>query len=263
MLELNNLSLTFNPHSQYEKKGLDHLSLTIEEGDFITLIGSNGAGKSTLFNVLSGAYEVDEGKLILEGKDITYMPQYQRAKFIGRLFQDPLKGTAPSLSVEENLSLAFNRGKKCSLFGKAIHKENTLFFQQLLQDLDLGLENRLKDPVGLLSGGQRQALTLCMATLVPPKLLLLDEHTAALDPKTSERVMSLTQKIVEKNQITTCMITHNIAHALQYGNKLVMMDQGRIVHILNSEQKKRMTPEKLVDLYSNHSKQGLSDRFLL
>ena len=263
MLELKDVSLTFNASTVHEKKALDHFSLTIEDGDFITIIGSNGAGKSTLLNAIAGTLEIDEGSIFMDQKDITFMPEHKRANFIGRLFQDPLKGTAPHMSVEENLGLAFCRGKKYNPLSKAIRKKDRPLFKEVLKPLELGLEERLNTKVGLLSGGQRQALTLCMATIVTPKLLLLDEHTAALDAKTSEQVMNITQKIVETHHITTLMITHNIALALKYGNKTLVMNDGKISFMLEGEERKKMSVEKLIQLYSQKTDQMFADRALL
>ena len=263
MLELKDVSLIFNASTVHEKKALDHFSLTIEDGDFITIIGSNGAGKSTLLNAIAGTLEIDEGSIFMDQKDITFMPEHKRANFIGRLFQDPLKGTAPHMSVEENLGLAFCRGKKYNPLSKAIRKKDRPLFKEVLKPLELGLEERLNTQVGLLSGGQRQALTLCMATIVTPKLLLLDEHTAALDAKTSEQVMNITQKIVETHHITTLMITHNIALALKYGNKTLVMNDGKISFMLEGKERKKMSVEKLIQLYSQKTDQMFADRALL
>ncbi len=248
MLDLNDISITFYPNTVNERMALHHVSLHVEKGDFITVLGSNGAGKSTLLNAISGALQVDSGKIILDGKEIQNLPEYKRAKEIGRLFQDPMKGTAPNMSVEENLGLAYSRGKRKTL-SRAIKKEDKDFFIEQLKTLGIGLENRLDQKVGLLSGGQRQALTLLMATIVTPKLLLLDEHTAALDPKTEKQMMQITKTIIDKNNITTFMITHNLKQALAYGNKTIIMQEGKIVKILEGKEREEMTFDKLLSLY--------------
>ena len=230
MLELNNLSKTFNPGTVNEKTALSGLTLTVEDGDFITIVGSNGAGKSTLFHAIAGVFYVDEGSITLAGEDITYKPEYQRSREMGRLFQDPMRGTAPHMTIEENLALAYLRASKHShAFFSRTTKADRKLFQEQLARLGMGLEDRMRQPVGLLSGGQRQALTLLMATLVPPKVLLLDEHTAALDPGTAEKVLRLTEEIVREHHITTMMVTHNMHQALELGNRTLMMDSGRIV----------------------------------
>ena len=261
MLLLENVNITFNANTVNERKALQDINLCINDGDFVTVIGSNGAGKSTLMNAVSGAYETDSGRIFLDGKDITNKKEHQRAKFIGRLFQDPLRGTAPNMTIEENLGLAYSRGKRRSL-SLGIKKKDIAIFKEKLKALDLGLEDRLKTPVGLLSGGQRQALTLLMATIVTPKLLLLDEHTAALDPKTANKVLELTERIVKTDKITTLMITHNIANALEYGNKTIVMSQGKIILILEGEERKNMTVEKLMKLYSDNADDEMSDKML-
>lgn len=263
MIELQDISLTFHKNTINERKALNHFSLHIENGDFITIIGSNGAGKSTLFNAIAGTHEVDEGCILMDQQDITAMPEFKRANFMGRLFQDPLKGTAPHLSVEENLGLAFGRGKKHAPLTRAICPKDQPFFIETLKKLNLGLEARLNTQVGLLSGGQRQALALCMATICTPKLLLLDEHTAALDPKTSEQVLKITREIVEENKITTLMITHNLAHALQYGNKTLVMSNGQVAFILEGEERRKMSVEQLIQLYSSKTNQMFADRAIL
>lgn len=261
MLKLENASITFNANTVNERKALQNVSLTIENGDFVTVIGSNGAGKSTLMNAVSGSYEIDSGKIFLDGNNITHLKEHQRAKYIGRLFQDPLRGTAPNMTIEENLGLAYSRGKRRTL-APGIKKRDVSFFKEKLAELDLGLEDRLKTPVGLLSGGQRQALTLLMATIVTPKLLLLDEHTAALDPKTADKVMKLTDKIVKEDNITTLMITHNISNALEYGNKTIVMSQGQVILVLVGEERQNMTVEKLMKLYSDTAHDAMSDKML-
>ena len=227
MLELRHISKTFGAGTINEKKAVEDLSLTLASGDFVTIIGGNGAGKSTLFNAVAGVFYVDEGRVILDGEDMTFLPEYKRSNHLGRLFQDPLKGTAPHMTIEENLALAYLRSVRTrSPFG-TVSKKDREYFRERLAALGLGLEDRLKSPVGLLSGGQRQALTLLMATLVTPKLLLLDEHTAALDPSTAEKVLELTRSIVAENNITCMMITHNIRSALELGNRTIMMDAGQ------------------------------------
>lgn len=263
MLELNNIEITFNKGTINERKALNKISLHVKPGDFITIIGSNGAGKSTLLNCISGSYEIDYGNISLDKEILTYKPEHYRAKHIGRLFQDPLKGTAPHMSIEENLALAYSRGKFKNPFSKGINKADRELFKSKLALLNLQLENRITTNVGLLSGGQRQALTLLMATIVTPKLLLLDEHTAALDPNTANKVMEITKDIVEKNKITTLMITHNIQNALDYGNKTIVMNQGEIVMILEGEERKTMTVEKLMKLYTAKSNNAFSDNMIL
>lgn len=262
MLKLENVSITFNVNTVNERKALQNVNLDINNGDFITVIGSNGAGKSTLMNAISGTYRIDQGRVYLDDRNITNLKEHQRATMIGRLFQDPLRGTAPNMTIEENLGLAYSRGKRRSLM-PGIRKKDLSFFKEKLKDLDLGLEERMKTPVGLLSGGQRQALTLLMATIVTPKLLLLDEHTAALDPKTAEKVMELTDKIVKNDNITTLMITHNIQNALKYGNKTLVMSQGRVILVLEGDERKNMTVEKLMKLYSDNADDAMSDKMLL
>ena len=260
MLKLVNISLTFNPGTVNEKKALENLSLHLEKGDFVTILGSNGAGKSTLFNTIAGTFLPDSGKVILDGKDITKLPDYKRSKEIGRLFQDPLKGTAPNMTIEENLALAYMRASSHTSPFSMISKKDRAEFRERLAQLNLGLEDRMSNPVGLLSGGQRQALTLLMATLVTPKLLLLDEHTAALDPATAEKVLELTRKIVAENNITCLMITHNIPSALSLGNKTIMMKDGQIVLELAGQERATMTTEKL--LHKFHEQGMSNDRIL-
>ena len=260
MLKLSNISKTFNPGTVNEKKALTDVNLSLESGDFVTVLGSNGAGKSTLFNAIAGSFPVDEGTIRLDGVNITNQPDYKRSKYIGRLFQDPLKGTAPNMTIEENLALAYLRvAKRDSPFSMISAKERREFREKLSQ-LELGLEDRMQSQVGLLSGGQRQALTLLMATLVTPKLLLLDEHTAALDPATAQKVLNLTQKIVAENHITCLMITHNIPSALQLGNRTIMMKDGTIVREIAGQERKNMTTENLLKLF--HSQGVENDRIL-
>ena len=250
MLKLNHISLTFNPGTIHEKKALTDLSLELNRGDFVTILGSNGAGKSTLFNTIAGTYLPDSGSIILDGKDITKLPDYKRSKDIGRLFQDPLKGTAPNMTIEENMALAYLRANHHKSPFSMLSKGDRAEFRDRLRQLDLGLEDRMNQPVGLLSGGQRQALTLLMATLVTPKLLLLDEHTAALDPATAQRVLDLTKSIVAEHNITCLMITHNLASALALGNRTVMMADGQILVDIR-ENRENMTPEDLLELFRN------------
>ncbi len=263
MLKINNLCKTFNKGTVNEKVAMNGINLHLERGDFVTIIGSNGAGKSTLFNLVAGDFLSDEGEIMLDGKYITFMQEYKRAKNIGRLFQDPLKGTAPSMTIEENLLLSYARStNKRFSFGMS-SKERTLFREKLAQ-LDLGLEDRMKTKMGLLSGGQRQAVTLLMSTLVTPKLLLLDEHTAALDPGTAEKVLRITKEIVKEHQITTMMITHNIQSALDLGNRTIMMDSGKIVLDIQGEQRANMTVADALALFKKESHKELdNDRILL
>ena len=247
MLELNNLHKTFNPGTVNEKVALNGVSLHMEAGDFATIVGSNGAGKSTMFNAITGGFIADEGSIVLGGQDITFAPEYERSKVIGHLFQDPLKGTAPNMTIEENLALAYLRAGTAphAIFSRISRKDKELFREKLAL-LNMGLEDRMKQPVGLLSGGQRQALTLLMATLVTPKLLLLDEHTAALDPKTALKVLTLSAKIVEENHLTTMMITHNMKDAIKYGNRLIMMHEGHIIYDVSGEEKKNLQVSDLL-----------------
>ena len=261
MLKLENIHLTFNPGTVNEKKALEGLNLQLDKGDFVTILGSNGAGKSTLFNTIAGTYRPDTGKVFLDGKDITSQPDYKRSTDIGRLFQDPLKGTAPNMTIEENLALAYLRANHATSPFSMISKKDRAGFREKLSMLGLGLEDRMNQPVGLLSGGQRQALTLLMATLVTPKILLLDEHTAALDPGTAEIVLELTKRIVAENNITCLMITHNLASSLELGNRTIMMQNGRIALDLKNEQRQGLTPDDLLKLFRS---QGLdNDRIML
>ena len=252
MLQLIDVSKTFNPGTVNEKKALSHLNLELQDGDFATIIGSNGAGKSTMFNAICGTFFADEGAVILDGTDITYEKEYKRSKYIGHLFQDPMKGTAADMQVAENLAMASRRGKPLSLKWSS-QSSQLAEFREALKELDLGLENRLETRIGTLSGGQRQSITLLMATLVPPKLLLLDEHTAALDPKTAEKVLNLTQKRVSEGNLTTLMITHNMRDALRFGNRLIMMHEGRVVVDVKGEQKKELTIQSLLELFEKAS----------
>ena len=265
MLQLNHISKTFNPGTVNEKKALEGVSLHLERGDFAAIVGSNGAGKSTLLNAVAGAFYVDEGSVVLAGEDITFRPEYRRSREIGRLFQDPMKGTAPHMTIEENLALAYLRTAKQqhAFFSRTGKAERALFREQLAR-LGMGLEDRMKQPVGLLSGGQRQALTLLMATMVPPKLLLLDEHTAALDPATAEKVLRLTREIVEGERITCLMITHNMKNALELGSRTFMMDAGRVVLDIGGEERKGLTVDDLLERFRAGAGKNLdNDRILL
>lgn len=262
MLELKGISKTFNPGSLFEKKALVNINLSVEEGEFISIIGANGAGKSTLFNAISGSFLTDEGSIVLDGEDITFLPDHKRAKTIGRLFQDPLRGTAPAMSIEENLALASGRGGWLS----SISKKDKEDFRERLSALSMGLEDRMKQPVGLLSGGQRQALTLLMATLRKPKLLLLDEHTAALDPKTAKKVLDLTEHFIKKDNLTAFMITHNMKDAIKYGNRLIMMMDGKIVYDVSGEEKQKLEVSDLLKKFQSASgdwESSVSDKMLL
>ena len=260
MLEIKNISKTFNPGTVNEKTAVSGLSLHLAPGDFVTIIGSNGAGKSTLFNAVAGDFYVDGGSIRLDGRDITYLPSHQRSRQIGRLFQDPMRGTAPHMTIEENLALAAGSGGWFSRVSRADRER----FQARLALLDMGLEDRMSQPVGLLSGGQRQALTLLMSTMVPPKLLLLDEHTAALDPGTADKVIRLTRQIVEEDRITTMMITHNMQQALDMGNRTLMMADGRIVLDIAGEERKGLTVDDLLARFKAGAGHALdNDRILL
>ena len=260
MLTLQNISKTFNPGTVNAKTALSGVNLHLEKGDFVTILGSNGAGKSTLFGAIAGSFPIDSGKILIDGADVTALPDYKRSKFIGRLFQDPLKGTAPNMTIQENLALAYLRASDRRSPFSMITASDRREFRERLAQLGLGLEDRMEQPVGLLSGGQRQALTLLMATLVTPKLLLLDEHTAALDPATAEKVLRLTEKIVAEDHITCLMITHNIPSALSLGNRTIMMREGNIALELEPERRKTITTTELLDIFRT---QGLeSDRVL-
>lgn len=252
MLKITHLHKTFFPNSPNEKKALRGVNLVLEEGDFVTVIGSNGSGKSTLMNCIAGVFYPDKGRILIDGVDVTRMPEHVRAKYIGRVFQDPMKGTAADMQVAENLAMASRRGKPLSLKWSS-QSSQLAEFRAALKELDLGLENRLETRIGTLSGGQRQSITLLMATLVPPKLLLLDEHTAALDPKTAEKVLNLTQKRVSEGNLTTLMITHNMRDALRFGNRLIMMHEGRVVVDVKGEQKKELTIQSLLELFEKAS----------
>lgn len=263
MLELKNISKTFFPGTVNEKLALNNLNLTLNDGDFVTVIGGNGAGKSTMLNVIAGVFAPDEGSITIDGHDVTHMPEHKRASFLGRVFQDPMKGTAAGMWLEENLALAYRRGKRRTLRW-AITKAERQKYREMLKQLDLGLDTRLTTRVGLLSGGQRQAVTLLMATMNSPKLLLLDEHTAALDPKTAEKVLALTDKFVSEEKLTTLMITHNMKDAITHGNRLIMMNAGQIIFDVSGEEKKNLTVEMLLEQFSKASgTEFASDRALL
>lgn len=260
MLTLSNIKMVFSKGTPDEKVALNNLSLSVNDADFITVIGANGAGKSTMFNAIAGTYLTDEGTITLDGKDITSMPEHKRARLIGRLFQDPMKGSAPGMTIEENLALAAGRGGWLSVLSKKDKK----LFREKLSLLDMGLEDRMNQQVGLLSGGQRQALTLMMATINPPKILLLDEHTAALDPGTAEKVLNLTTKIVDENKITCLMITHNMQSALELGNRTIMMDSGRVIFDAANEERDGLTVNDLLEKFKSSVGQNLdNDRMLL
>lgn len=262
MLEIQNVSKTFNAGTVNEKTALNGLNLKLNEGDFVTVIGGNGAGKSTMLNAVAGVWPVDCGKIIIDGVDVTRLGEHQRAAYIGRVFQDPMTGTAATMQIEENLALAARRGKPRTL-RIGITRAEREQYRELLKSLDLGLENRLTARVGLLSGGQRQALTLLMAALQKPKLLLLDEHTAALDPRTAAKVLELSDKIVEENHLTTMMITHNMKDAIAHGNRLIMMDAGHVVLDISGEEKKKLTVSDLLTLFSKASGTEANDDKLL
>ncbi len=263
MLEIQNISKTFNAGTVNEKQALKGLNLTLEDGDFVTVIGGNGAGKSTLLNAIAGVWLVDEGKIIIDGKDVTKLPEYKRAKFLGRVFQDPMNGTAATMGIEENLALALRRGHKRTLKQGIAGSERKLY-RDILANLNLGLENRLTSKVGLLSGGQRQALTLLMATLEKPKLLLLDEHTAALDPKTAAKVLETTERVVNQDHLTTLMITHNMRDAINIGNRLIMMSDGQIIYDVSGEAKRKLKVEDLLKKFAEASgEEFANDRMML
>lgn len=263
MLEIKNVKKTFNPGTINEKVALNGVDLTLNDGDFVTVIGGNGAGKSTLLNAVAGVFPTDSGNIVIDGVDVTSFPEYKRAKFLGRVFQDPMMGTAADMQIDENLALARRRGKRRGLRW-GISKKEREEYRQMLSVLELGLEDRLTSKVGLLSGGQRQAVTLLMASLNNPKLLLLDEHTAALDPKTASKVLQITDKIVTENKLTTLMITHNMRDAIEHGNRLIMMHQGKIIIDVCGEEKKKLTVEQLLNLFTVASgKEFTSDRAIL
>ena len=263
MLEIKNISKTFNAGTINEKKVLHDVSLKLEEGDFVTVIGGNGAGKSTILNMVAGVYPVDEGNIIIDGHDVTKLPEHKRAAYIGRVFQDPRMGTASDMWVEENMSIADSRGHKRGVRWAITGKDRERYREQL-KLLDLGLENRLTTKMGLLSGGQRQAITLLMAAMKKPKLLLLDEHTAALDPKTAAKVLEITEKLVKENNLTALMVTHNMKDAIAYGNRLIMMNAGRIILDVKGEEKKNLTIDALLEMFTKASgAEFTSDRALL
>ena len=249
MLELKGIYKTFNAGTVNEKRAIDGLDLTLENGDFVTVIGGNGAGKSTTLNLIAGVYPVDAGLIRLNGFNLTNLPEHKRARFLGRVFQDPMMGTAATMGIEENLALAYRRGKSRGL-GHGITNEERALYHEKLATLGLGLEDRMTSKVGLLSGGQRQALTLLMATLQKPDLLLLDEHTAALDPKTADKVLQLTEEIVARDNLTTLMVTHNMKNAIQYGNRLIMMDAGKVIVDIRGEEKKNLTVRDLLEKFN-------------
>ena len=263
MLDIKNITKTFNTGTPNEKVALRNLSLHVDDGDFITIIGSNGAGKSTMFNAICGTFFVDDGDIYLDDEDITFAEGYKRSKYIGHLFQDPMKGTAPHMTIEENLALAYLRSHEHRKMFSRITSKERASFREMLSVLDMGLEDRMNNPVGLLSGGQRQALTLLMATLVTPKLLLLDEHTAALDPGTAEKVINLTKKIVSERNLTCLMITHNMQSALELGNRTIMMDNGRIVLDVKGDERSHMTIDDLLTRFKEGTGDILDDDVIL
>lgn len=265
MLQLKNISKTFHAGTVNEKKALNDVSLHLKPGDFATIVGSNGAGKSTMFNAITGSFFCEAGNIILDGTDITYKKEHIRSKVIGHLFQDPLRGTAPNMTIEENMALAYLRASTSThAYFSSISKKDKQKFKEQLALLDMGLEDRMKNPVGLLSGGQRQALTLLMATMVTPKILLLDEHTAALDPATAEKVLALTKDIIAKRNITCLMVTHNMHQALDLGNRLLMMDNGKIIFDVEGEDKAKLSVDDLLDKFKeNAGKQLDNDRILM
>lgn len=262
MLEVKNMVKTFFKGTVNEKTALQGVNLKLEEGDFVTVIGGNGAGKSTLLNSVAGVFPIDEGEILIGGNDVTKMPEYKRAKYIGRVFQDPMVGTAGNMQIEENLLLALRRGKKLGLKWAFVPEERE-FFKERLSLLGLGLEDRLTARMGLLSGGQRQSITLLMATMLKPELLLLDEHTAALDPRTAENVLQLTDKLVQEHNLTTLMITHNMRDALRFGNRLIMMNAGQIIFDVRGDEKKNMTVQDLLERFSVAAEGAISDRMML
>lgn len=263
MLEVKNVTKIFNGGTVNEKVALNNVSLTLNDGDFVTVIGGNGAGKSTILNMVAGVYPVDAGNIVIDGVDVTRLPEHKRAKYIGRVFQDPMMGTAADMWVEENLAIADRRGNRRG-FKWAITKKDKEKYRAALKELDLGLDTRMTTKIGLLSGGQRQAITLLMATLKRPKLLLLDEHTAALDPKTAAKVLEITDRLVKENELTALMVTHNMKDAIAYGNRLIMMNAGKIILDVKGEEKKNLTIEMLLDMFTKASgAEFASDRALL
>lgn len=263
MLEIKGVYKTFNPGTVNEKHALNGIDLVLNEGDFVTVIGGNGAGKSTMLNMIAGVYPVDCGSILIDGQDVTKLPEYKRAKYLGRVFQDPMTGTAADMQIIENLALASRRGKFRTL-APGVSKKEKDEYRELLKSLDLGLESRLTSKVGLLSGGQRQAITLLMATLKKPKVLLLDEHTAALDPKTAHKVLKITTDIVAEHNLTTLMITHNMKDAIAIGNRLIMMNEGKIIYDVSGEEKKKLTTSDLLEKFKITSGEELdNDRMIL
>ena len=263
MLKITDLHKTFHPGTVNAKKALNGLSLTLEEGDFVTVIGGNGAGKSTMLNAIAGVFIPDEGTIEIDGVDVTTIPEYKRAKYLGRVFQDPMMGTAPDMEIAENLAIAKRRGTRRRLVW-GLPKAERESYREVLSELGLGLEDRLSSKVGLLSGGQRQAVTLLMATITKPKLLLLDEHTAALDPKTAEKVLEITDRIVRENHLTTIMITHNMRDAIKHGNRLIMLHEGRVIIDVRGEEKEKLTVEDLLAMFARASGDEFSsDRAML
>ncbi|MBR2562381.1 MAG: ABC transporter ATP-binding protein [Eubacterium sp.] len=263
MLELQNISKTFNPGTINEKQALKNINLTLKDGDFVTVIGGNGAGKSTMLNAIAGVWPVDTGAILIDGENVTGLPDFKRAKLVGRVFQDPMTGTAATMQIDENLALAKRRGKNRGLRW-GVTAEEREEFKERLKILDLGLEERLTAKVGLLSGGQRQALTLLMATLQKPELLLLDEHTAALDPKTAEKVLGATDRLVSKDNLTTLMVTHNMKQAIQYGNRLIMMHEGRIIYDVEGDEKRNLKVSQLLEKFEQAAGEEFSnDRMML
>ena len=263
MLKITDLHKTFHPGTVNAKKALNGLSLTLEEGDFVTVIGGNGAGKSTMLNAIAGVFIPDEGTIEIDGVDVTTIPEYKRAKYLGRVFQDPMMGTAPDMEIAENIAIAKRRGTRRRLVW-GLPKAERESYREVLSELGLGLEDRLSSKVGLLSGGQRQAVTLLMATITKPKLLLLDEHTAALDPKTAEKVLEITDRIVRENHLTTIMITHNMRDAIKHGNRLIMLHEGRVIIDVRGEEKEKLTVEDLLAMFARASGDEFSsDRAML
>ena len=263
MLTITNVRKTFNKGTINEKKALNGINLHLDEGDFVTIIGGNGAGKSTMLNMIAGVYPIDSGKIVIDGINISREPEHRRAKYIGRVFQDPMRGTAANMEIQENLAMALRRGKIRGL-GWGIRNNEKDYYRTALAQLDLGLQTRMTSKVGLLSGGQRQALTLLMATLQKPKLLLLDEHTAALDPKTARKVLELTEKIVNEQELTALMVTHNMTDAIQIGNRLIMMHEGRIIYDVSGEDKKKLQVEDLLEKFETASgEEFANDRMML
>ena len=263
MLEIKNVKKTFHKGTVNEKPALQGVNLTLQDGDFVTIIGGNGAGKSTTLNMIAGVYPIDEGKILLNGKNITHMPEHKRAIYLGRVFQDPMKGTAGDMEIQENLALALRRGENRGLRWGITKKEQKQY-QEALKTLDLGLENRISSKVGLLSGGQRQALTLLMATLKKPELLLLDEHTAALDPKTASKVLEITERIITQNNLTAMMVTHNMKDAIRLGNRLIMMHEGRVIYEVSGEEKKQLKVTDLLEKFEQVSGgEFANDRMML